>query len=1094
MLFTDLVGSTELASSLSPEAADELRRKHFSALRRAIAASGGTEVKNLGDGLMVVFPVASAALGCAVAMQQTVHRENHRGDRPLGLRVGLSAGEATRESDDYFGDPVVEAARLCAKADSGQILITDLVRANAGRRSTHSFTSLGELELKGLPVPIETLEVHWEPRVDEPNVGEVPLPARLLSTVGRSFGFSGRDPELGLLVQAQKTSATEATLQVVLVAGEPGIGKTSLASEVARRSHRDGVTVLLGTCQEDIGAPYQPWNMALTHLVRHCPGEVLDRIGAVHAGTLRRFLPNDSSRLPLGDSVTSDPETEQHLLMDAMTRLFEVVSESNAIFLIVDDLHWADAASLAMLRHMIGSSVPLRMTIVATYRHSDLSPKDPLTALLADLHRETCVVRLNMSGLDDVEMIDLVKVAVGDQTDDEATALAQVLRQETGGNPFFVGEILRHLAETGAFGQDQEGRISLGGAVNDLALPPSVRDVVTRRVRRLGDEALRVLSIAAVVGQDFSLEVLEPVAEVGPDRLLDLLEAAATAALVMEARDHPGRYRFTHALIQHTLYEELSAARLQRLHLRVAEILESLAGVQDEAAHTAELARHWLAATTPTNTAKAIEYSRRAGDAARESLAMLDAARWYQQALELAERDAGANHELRCRLLISLGLARMISDPEAGRLTMMEAGRLAEEIGVPELLVTWATTRLSGWRASEAADPEVLRLTRKALESVGEGRSDLKARLLGALTEETDPGSWRERRDLAVAARAEAEASGNDAVFLEVFIATDFVTSADQAAERVKMAARAAEIAERGSDPLVLSGALINYSDSLLTMGEIDEARNVIDRNQTLAAAFALPTLRHLAAMEGVVVNMISGDLAALEFQAETLLTLSAEVPQSLATYGGSLFELRWAQGRLGEFAAMFSDAITELRSYAGFRPALVMAYLETDQSDDARAVFADDAANRFESFPRDSIWLACMSLYAEAAIRLSDSEAALAIYDLLAPYCALHCCGGPIYYGSVDRSLGTLAAFLGRAEEAEGRLRNALSIHRDIGARYWTARTALDLGDLLLRQEAARSDEEARLLLRDCEDLAKVHGYGGVGRLAASLRREFGA
>ena len=149
VLFTDLVGSTEMASAISPEAADELRRKHFSSLRQAIASSGGSEVKNLGDGLMVVFPVASAALSCAVAMQQAVHRDNTETERPLGLRVGVSAGEATREAEDYFGDPVIEAARLCARANAGQILISDLVRANAGRRSSHTFSSLGITRAQG---------------------------------------------------------------------------------------------------------------------------------------------------------------------------------------------------------------------------------------------------------------------------------------------------------------------------------------------------------------------------------------------------------------------------------------------------------------------------------------------------------------------------------------------------------------------------------------------------------------------------------------------------------------------------------------------------------------------------------------------------------------------------------------------------------------------------------------------------------------------------------------------------------------------------------------------------------------------------------
>ena len=190
VLFTDLVGSTELASSLTPEAGDEVRRKHFSSLRKAIASTGGTEVKNLGDGLMVVFPIASAALSCAVAMQQAVDRDNAGAARSLGLRVGLSAGEATREADDYFGDPVIEAARLCARAEGGQILAADLVRANAGRRSPFAFSLLGEMELKGLPDPVETLEVAWEPlREVEVATTSVPLPERLDD---RSHHRSGR--------------------------------------------------------------------------------------------------------------------------------------------------------------------------------------------------------------------------------------------------------------------------------------------------------------------------------------------------------------------------------------------------------------------------------------------------------------------------------------------------------------------------------------------------------------------------------------------------------------------------------------------------------------------------------------------------------------------------------------------------------------------------------------------------------------------------------------------------------------------------------------------------------------------------------------
>jgi class 3 adenylate cyclase len=274
VLFTDLVDSTELASSLSPEVGNEVRNKHFSALRQAVATSGGTEVKNLGDGLMVVFPAASAALSCAVAMQQVVHRDNTGADRPLGLRVGLSSGEASREGDDFFGDPVIEAARLCALAKGGQILASDLVRANAGRRSTHTLTSLGALELKGLPEPIEALEVSWNPlEAGAPGSGRVPLPTRL--THRPSVGVIGREHELALLEFAAKRVAGDERRELILLAGEPGQGKTTLVSELARHAHGAGMTVLLGGCDEDVGAPYRPFQDALSHYVAYGPEALL---------------------------------------------------------------------------------------------------------------------------------------------------------------------------------------------------------------------------------------------------------------------------------------------------------------------------------------------------------------------------------------------------------------------------------------------------------------------------------------------------------------------------------------------------------------------------------------------------------------------------------------------------------------------------------------------------------------------------------------------------------------------------------------------------------------------------------------------------
>ena len=199
ILMTDLVGSTELSYSLAPHQADDLRRSHFATLRKAIAGAGGTEIKNLGDGVMVAFPAASSALSCAVTMQQWVELENRRSDNRLGLRVGISGGEATKEGDDYFGDPVIEAARLCNHAVGGRILSTEFVRSMAGRRNPHVFQPLGELDLKGLPEPLEAVEIGWEPLSETAGLDEddIPIPRRL--TLHPATGVIGRQVPLETL-------------------------------------------------------------------------------------------------------------------------------------------------------------------------------------------------------------------------------------------------------------------------------------------------------------------------------------------------------------------------------------------------------------------------------------------------------------------------------------------------------------------------------------------------------------------------------------------------------------------------------------------------------------------------------------------------------------------------------------------------------------------------------------------------------------------------------------------------------------------------------------------------------------------------------
>jgi class 3 adenylate cyclase len=464
VLFTDLVGSTALSSRLEPAAADWLRESHFALLRAEVAATGGTVVKSLGDGLMVAFDSARAALSCAVRMQQVMERHNRTAEEVLAVRIGMATGEATESEDDFFGDPVVTAARLCAVASGDQILATDVVRLLAGRHVGLELVDIGLLELKGLPEPVSCIEVRWEPASTEPLA--VPLTARL--EAGTSEAFVGRAEELAALFDALKGTGTERRRRVVLVGGEPGIGKTSLAAVFARSARDEGSSVVYGRCDEDLGIPYQPWSEAVSHLIDHSPPDLLDEVLASHGADLSRLGPS-LARLADGVGGSSDPETSRYLLFGAVVKVLQAAGRDRPVVVVLDDLQWADVPSLQLLRHVVSSDQAMSVLVIGTFRASEVTAGHPLSDVLAWLHNEPGVTRLHLHGLNDAELLTLLEADAGETIDEAGVALRDALGRETDGNPFFVGELLRHLTETGLIHRDLDGRWAVSDELPERA-------------------------------------------------------------------------------------------------------------------------------------------------------------------------------------------------------------------------------------------------------------------------------------------------------------------------------------------------------------------------------------------------------------------------------------------------------------------------------------------------------------------------------------------------------------------------------------------------------------------------------------------------
>lgn len=1092
VLFTDLVGSTELSSRLGPVATESLRQTHFSLLRGAISSAGGTEVKNLGDGLMVAFTSLSRALACAVGMQQAVERHNRRGeDAPLSVRIGISTGEATEEDGDYFGDPVVEAARLCAAADGGQILATEVVKLVAGRHATQEFAPVGDLALKGLPDPVPSVEVVWEPvAADHDAGGPFPLPARLVGASAESlFAFFGRADELARIADAQKASGAERRLRVTLVSGEPGIGKTTLVAQAARAAHDDGANVVYGYCEEGLGVPYQPWITALSQLVAQVDEAVLRAFVDANGLALARVLPDLARRIavPVPDAG-SDADAERFLVLEGVARLLALASADTPLVVVLDDLHWVDSASLQLLRHMVRSANPMAVTVVGTFRESELSRANPLTGALAELRREPNVDRLDLVGLDDVDIIDLLGAASGQAVADDGVALAHALGRETGGNPFFLVEVIRHLAESGAFAQDDAGRWVLSEDLDALGLPSSVREVVGHRVARLGPPTEQALSLGAVMGREFEVDVLVDLLDTGEDELLDLLDGAVGAGLITESEEQFGRYRFVHALIQHTLYQDLSGSRRQRAHQRIAESLERRSAGDDQ---VAELARHWLAATRPSDAAKAIHYARRAGDLALAAYAPLDAVDWYTQALDLQSRQGGGDDRERAVLLVGLGTAQRRAGQGGHHETLREAGRIALRLDDRELLVLVGLSRDPGMENVSEVDPDRLAVLQAALAAVGPTDSPRRARLLACMAEEIDLREVAERCAVASEALDVAHRIGDDATLLDVIAMAYYPLNTADTLDRRRQETQSALAVSEGTGDLPARFEVLNARlGAEMEIGELDEVDTLLSEMSTIAARTGLARQRWQVAANRSWRYLLAGRIDDAERAAEEALDIGTKgaLPYASATYGAQLLRVYLDRGRLGEIVDFVVQAVEDTPTLKAWEPGLMFLHCELEHFDEAEALFEAGLGSAF-SRTFDNTGLSAMTWYADVAADLGRTDAAPLLYELALPYRDRIVFFHTGEYGALARTIGRLATLLGRYDDADALLQEALATHERLAAPYWIARTQLDLAELAVARGGPGDADATSDLLDNVQRAVDHYGYAGLERRIDRLR-----
>jgi class 3 adenylate cyclase/DNA-binding CsgD family transcriptional regulator len=869
LLFTDLVGSSALFDRLGDEAANQARRTQFSLLREVVAESGGEEVKNLGDGLMVVFPSAVGAVRCAIGMQQAIDRHNAQAaGESMGVRVGLHVGEPIQDEDDYFGTPVVVAKRLCDSATAGQILASGLVRGLVASRAGFTFRTVGDVILKGMSEPVDGFEVVWTPQASGGSPG--------LATDARRVPLVGRDNELAQL-EDELAQVGDGHLRAVLIVGDPGVGKSRLATELVRRHTADvivlsarayplGATASLGLWAEGLERHLRGLGRAET--VRLCAGDVDD---------LAALLP--SVRAARGGGENTEPPRIR--LLGALARLLGRLSAQAPTVIVLDDVHLADGSSWEALNYLTRNLVESRILLLLAARPAELAEDRVANDVLLGLEQEGLLHRLPLGALPTDAIRDLAESVIGGPAPE---ALVAWLMERARGSPLFAVGLLRALVDESADLEHPALR----------AMPEDLADRVKARLGQLDAAARTALELMTVVGYRAELSDLVRLSGKSLDELAPILERLVQIRLVSEVED--GRdlsYEIDHPLIQEAIYRSIGGARRRALHRHAARVLVS-------AGRLGAAAPHFVRAAEP-------------GD--DEAIDALCGA--------LRQAEDGQHHREALALLEAL-------------LELVPAGdrRWQQVLQAMPLQPEWVVDH----RADASADTGVRAM--RPIEQVLERSSNTAARAavkfnLGSLlawgTGDIDDG-----RRLVGEARALFEAAGESREAL--LCANELGYLAALAGDTADHETRAQAVLAAGvadGDVLVELQALCSFSWALLVAGQLEPAGPVIGR----AIAVARESDRayrttYLIAEQGCVAAQLGRMGEARSLLAEAMAGNPAFRDTYLLDFTAVV---DWLAGDLRGVVSAFRDQLawsgrlSRRRSLGGAHAAIALAELGRD-------------------------------------------------------------------------------------------------------------------------------------------------------------------
>jgi DNA-binding SARP family transcriptional activator len=889
-----------------------------------------------------------------------------------------------------------------------------------------------------------------------------------------SESFVGREPELAEF-QAAFSGTLAGRTSLFLIAGEPGIGKSRLADEVASLAQAGGATVCWGRCWEAGGAPaYWPWVQALRTYIRDGDKERIREQLAPGAADIAQMLPDLHELFPnLPPPPSLDPEGARFRLFDSTASFLRAAGEAQPIVLVLDDLHAADKPSLLLLQFVARSLRDARLVVVGAYRDTETGTDPALGEAVGELRREPVTRAIRLGGLDVSEVARVIESTASTRASDE---LATAIHRETEGNPLFVGELVRLLAAEGELE-------NVANSPWQSRIPQGVREVIGHRLRHLSSECKSLLAVASVLGREFRLDALERVGERPREDVLELLDEAQRARVVVEAPAGLGALRFSHALIRDSLYHDLAASERLRLHRRAAESLEELYG-PDRDPHLAELAYHAFEAAPGGDAEKAVAYARRAGDQAAALLAYEEAARLYKMGLEALALNALADETTRCELLLALGEAEARGgDLPTAKDTFVRAAEVAKDLDGPELLARAALGyggRLTWFRAGK--DRMLIPLLEDALAALPAGDSGLRvmllARLAGALRDQSVP---ERRAALTNEALEIARRLGDPRTLAWAIDGTYSAFSWPRDTDAwLAMAREILQLADEIGDKEQAFFGHFHALGSLMVRGDVQAAEAELASMTSLVQELRQPSQLWTISATEAMFDLLAGR----HEQAEVAMTRNAELgpgAQGLdATYYYVINLQGWAlrreQGRLAEVEASLERYVGEYPDVFIFRCVLASVHSELGREQRARDELTSLATDEFADVGTE--WFFGASLLAEVCASAGDVVRAERLYEALSPYADYNVYAHPeVSLGSASRPLGLLAATMSRWEDAAGHFERALDLNARMGARPWVAHTQHEYARMLLQRAAAGDEDRARELLG-----AARSGFEGLG------------